>query len=473
MKITLINPAFNRYGGVKGHGGSAVPLNLCYLAAYTRQVHSDIEFQILDSELRGLSHEETAAAVVSSHADMVGITTNTCSFDSVISLTHCLKHEREELPVVLGGPHVSALPKRSLEESGADFVVMGEGECTFEELIAKWQGGAHELADIKGLAYRAGDGRIRINAPRDLVIDLDVLPFPARDLVHNSLYSPAPTKRVSLGPDTLIAASRGCPHNCGFCGARTVWTRRIRFREPTCVVAEMEECSKKYGIRSFHFTDEFFTADSQHVARICELLIESGLRVSWVCSARAQGLDRDLLQMMRRAGCREISFGIESGNAEMLSRIDKRIDLDEAVRVVNLTKKAGIKTHASYMFGYLGETEESIRDTIAFAKRLNTHVAAFFIASPLPGTRFYEEAVKGGFLNPDSTWINYSPLSNQEPVLSLPSLSASAIRRWHRTAIRQFYVRPRYILLRLLSIRNWCDIVNLVGGLKILFRIRR
>ena len=450
-----------------------MPLHLCYLAAFARQKNPDVEFRILDAEVRRLTHEETALESAQFKPDLIGITSHTCLFDSVIKLSSLLKRRLPDALIVIGGPHPSALPERSLNESKSDFVVMGEGELTFEELVAQMKNGESDWSRIDGLAYRDESGDVRVNKPRELVKDLDMLPFPARDLLDNSLYSPPATMRVSLGANTLIAASRGCPHNCGFCAAHTVWTRKVRARKPASVVAEIEECMKRFGIRSFNFIDEFFTVNKKRVLEICALIRERKLELPWFCAARAQNLDRETLEAMRDAGCREISFGIESGNPEMLKRIDKAIDLKEAVRVVRLAKKVGIPIHTSYLLGYIGETEESIRDTIRLAKKLNTQVAAFFIASPLPGTRLYQEALGKGYLRPGATWIDYSPLSNTQSVLILPTIDIAEIRRWHRKAIKSYYLGPKYIFSRLLAIRRWYEAVNLLGGLRTFFQIKR
>lgn len=450
-----------------------MPLNLCYLAAYARREHPDVVFRILDAEILGYSHEETVEDTAAFSPDLIGITTNTCVFDSVIALTSLLKGRLPDVPIILGGPHASALPERSVKESGADFIAVGEGELTFEELVHMVKESKNDWEKIDGLAYRDGTGNVVVNRPRQLIKDLDTVPFPARDLISNHLYAPPPTKRVGLGLNTLIATSRGCPHHCGFCGAQTVWTRKVRVRKAVCVVAEIKECIDKYNIRSFNFTDEFFTANKKRVLEICRLINEQKLDISWVCSARAQNLDEETLEAMKEAGCHEISFGIESGNSEILKKIDKSLDLDEALRVIRLTKKAGIITHASYIIGYIGENEGTIRDTIRYAKKLNTAVAAFFIASPIPGTPLYREAEEKGYLRPDATWFDYSPLSNGESVLTFPHLSSAIIRKWHRKALRSYYFRPRYIIHRLLTIRHWYDVANLLGGLKIFFQIKR
>lgn len=473
MKLILINPAFNRYGGIKGHGGSAMPLNLCCLAAYIRQLHNDVEIKILDSETQNISHEQTVEQVAAFSPELIGITTNTCVFDSVNELSKLLKTRLPNIPVILGGSHVSALPKRSLEESKADLVARGEGELTLEKVVAQLKEGESDWSKIDGLAYWDQQGEVRVNPPRSLIENLDILPFPARDLVDNRLYIPAPTKRVSLGMNTMISASRGCPHNCGFCGSHTIWGRKIRIRSPESIVMEMKECVDKYDIRSFNFADELFTLNKKHVIEICQLILKENLRIRWVCSARAQNLDLETLKIMKQAGCHEISFGIESGSTKILERIDKGIKLEEALRVVRLTRKAGIITHASYMFGYIGETKQTMRETIRFAKKVNTRIAAFFIASPLPGTRLYQEALEKGYLRSNATWQDYSPLSNAESVLELPNLSTAMIRKWHRKALRNYYFRPRYIISRLLTIRHWYEVVNLFAGLKIFCRIKK
>ena len=454
-----------------GHGGAMAPLNLCCLAAYARQQHPDVAFRILDAEVEGISHEETVCEAAEFKPDLIGITVNTCVFDSVIALVRLLKQQFPDTPVLLGGPHPSALPRRTLEDCEADLVAVGEGERTFADTIGQLKAGRPAWDGVKGLAYRDGDA-VRVNAPRPRIEDLDALPFPARDLVDNERYAPPPTKRVGLGASTMIATSRGCPFNCGFCGARAVWERRLRMRAPQSVVGEIEECVERYGIRSFNFSDEFFTSKKSRVLEICRLVRERRLDIRWVCSARAQKLDLETLCAMKAAGCHEISYGIESGNQAILDRMEKGLDLEEARRVIKLTKQADITTHASYMFGYIGETERTMRDTLRFAKSVNTAVAAFFVASPLPGTQLYTEALEKGCLRKDASWIDYSPLSNRKPVLDAPGLPAETTRRFHRKALRAYYVRPRYVLSRLLAIRHGYEVANLLGGLRLLLRIR-
>jgi anaerobic magnesium-protoporphyrin IX monomethyl ester cyclase len=473
MKVVLINPPFARVHGIKGHGGALIPLNLCCLAAYARDRHPEVEFSILDAEALALSPQQTVEKACELSADVIGITCATSAFGVVAELTQSLKKRLPNSFVVLGGPHPSALPEQSLRESSADFVAIGEGEETFSELLVALKNGKENLRSVAGLAFLENNGDYRQNEPRPLIPNLDELPFPARDLLDIELYSPPPTKRVALGPNTMISTSRGCPHNCGFCGAHLVWTRKVRMRSPVSVVDEIQECVEKFRVTSINFTDEFFTASKKRVLAICSLLRERGLTVPWVCMARAERLDDETLQAMKEAGCREISFGIESGNQDILNRICKKLDLNEAFRVVKAAQRAGMTTHASYIVGYLGETVDTIKDTIRFAKRLNTDVAAFFIASPLPGTPLYKEALETGCLRADMSWKNFSIISNEESVLEVPGLTIQEIRHWHRKALRSYYLRPAYIIARIMRIRHWYEIRNLLAGLRILFAIKK
>jgi anaerobic magnesium-protoporphyrin IX monomethyl ester cyclase len=473
MRVLLINPPFFRYGGLKGVGGVMIPLNLCYLVAYARQQHPEAEFKILDAEANDLSLEETSTQAINFKPNLIGITTTTSAFDAIMGLCEFLKSSVPDVPIVLGGPHVSALPEVSLRETAADFVAIGEGEVTFSELISVLKGEKKDFSDIDGLSFFENGKVFHRTKPRQLLADLDVLPFPARDLVDNRLYMPPPTKRVNLGINTIISTSRGCPHNCGFCSFKVVWGRKTRVRSPQSVVAEIKECVQKFGVASINFADEFFTAQKKRVLEICKLIRKENLIVPWVCSARASRLDRETLESMKRAGCHEISFGVESGNPEILKRMDKHLDLVEVERVIRLTQDIGITTHASYVLGYPGETVETIKDTIRFAKKLNTDIAAFFIATPLPGSRLYQEALENRFLRPDSTWLDYSMISNQPSVLETPDLPAATLRYWHRRALRSYYFRPRYLLTRLSRIRGWHEIINLIEGLKVYISIKK
>ncbi|MBF0196278.1 MAG: cobalamin-dependent protein [Planctomycetes bacterium] len=193
MKILLINPAFNKYGGVSGHGGTMMPLNLAYIASYTRK-HLDCKIKILDAEILAISHEQSVEQACAYSPNLIGITANTCVFDSVITLCALLKAKLPNVPIALGGPHPSALPEQSLLDTGADYSIMGEGEISFAALAKSLMNNS-PIQAIAGIAWRGEEQHINVNPSQSLIENLDLLPFPARDLLDNQSYRPPPNKK--------------------------------------------------------------------------------------------------------------------------------------------------------------------------------------------------------------------------------------------------------------------------------------
>jgi len=471
MRILLINPVYELYGGLKGMGGSAPPLGLAYIAAYARERKKDIDISILDTEALKLKLEEVKKRIIEIKPQVVGITSTTPCFHYALKIAELTKNISRKIKVVMGGAHPSALPRDTIKDVNVDYIVKGEGEITFFELIEALEG-LRNFEDILGLVYKENN-EIKENPPRPLIEDLDRLPYPARDLLPNHLYGPPPTKKVSTYKPTSITSGRGCPFRCYFCCARVVWTRRYRGRDPKKFVNEIEHCINRYNMREFSFTDELFTADYKRALDVCNEIIKRKLKIAWVCSSRAGLVTLELLDKMKKAGCREISFGIESGDQDILDSIHKDIVLNDVRKSIKLVKKAGIKTHGSFIIGNIGETPKTVRETIEFAKELNLDVAAFFVASPYPGTDLYDEAIKKDLIRKDWEWKDFSPLSNNLPLLNLPSLSPRMTLGLHRQALKEYYWRPRYILMKIFYMRRWVDFLNIYNGIKLFFNIKK
>ena len=471
MNILLINPMFTMYGGVKGHGGSSPPLNLGYLAAYVRSQNPHYTLSILDAEALQLTYEEIAQHIRRIRPDVVGMTANTPAFHHVVTISELCKSLDKTIRIVVGGPHPSGLPEETVTIAAIDYVVVGEGEKTFEELLRVIETDG-DLDSVDGILYK-NNGRIVRNQSRLLIEDLDSLPFPARDLMPHHLYTPAPTKRVSNFHATSICSARGCPFSCTFCGANLIWGKKYRYRSPSNVIAEIEQCMEM-DIREFNFTDELFTANRERLRQLCEEIIRKDLHIAFTCMSRVGDfVDDEILLLMKQAGCKQISFGIESGSQDVLDLMNKKITLNAARNSIKHVKKTGIKTHASYMIGNIGDTRETIQATIEFAKELDTDIAAFFVTSPLPGTALWHQAKSQGYVRQDFEWIDFSPLSKaSSPVLNLPSLSSQEIKYWHSRAIRDYYLRPHYIIKRLRGLRSWVELKNLLNGLKLFFRLQ-
>jgi radical SAM superfamily enzyme YgiQ (UPF0313 family) len=358
------------------------------------------------------------------------------------------------------------LPKETIEETGCDAVVIGEGEITFLELVNTWESG--QLPDrVPGIAFRENSGKIVVTPSRPLIQDLDIVPFPAKDLLPIHKYFLPPTKRIRSERATNMVTSRGCPYNCRFCMAQTMWTRKTRMRSVQNVLEEIKINVEQYRLDEFSLHDEVFTLKRDRVESICKGIVAAGWDITWVCMARVESIDLELLKLMKQAGCGKIGFGFESGSARMLKLMNKNANLEDAANAAALCKKAGIEVVGNFILGYPGEDIQSIKETIALAKKVDCDTAAFFIAIPYPGTELWFEAIEKGYLKDPIDWREFAPVSNLESPMVIPGLPPPELEKWKRRAYYKFYMRPRYMLKRLKKIRSFADIIDIIRGLKI------
>lgn len=464
MKILFLNPPFTRYGGIKGYGGKTLPLNLAYLAAYLLDKgYHDV--QILDSEVREMSYRDIVKKVRRINPDVLAMTAPTPSYQQVEDLSKIFKKLKPSMKIVAGGPHPSALPERTLLESEIDFLIIGEGEQTMHELVKMLDKERKQFRMIDGLAFKE-KGRVIINKPRELIKDLDSIPFPARHLLEKEDYYIPPTRRVSNKKGTTMITSRGCPFDCSYCISQMIWGRGVRFRTAKNVVDEIEECVRA-GYGEFNFHDDLFTASEKRVIEICDEIKRRKLKIGWACQARVDRVTEKMVRAMKSAGCGKISFGFESGSLKILKKMNKRITPQMGLRAVKIVKKVGIRTSGSFMLGNIGETKKTMRQTIDFAKKLQVDTATFFQTSPYIGTRLYQESIEKGYLKKHVKWKDYALLSKNQPALDLPGLTAREVAGTIKRAYLEYYLNPVYIFNKLKSIRSTRDVINLYQGFKI------
>jgi anaerobic magnesium-protoporphyrin IX monomethyl ester cyclase len=466
IKILFINPPYTIYGGVEGQGGKNTPLNLAYLASYIRENKKNIDVAIIDAEGLDMTFEQLYSEVDKFSPHIVGITCPTAAYYNIQKICKDLKEKDREVKIVLGGSHPTALPKETIEETGCDAVVMGEGEITFLEMITTWEAGG-SLERVQGIAFRENSGKVVVTPSRPLIENLDIVPFPAKDLLPIHKYFLPPTKRIRSERATNMVTSRGCPYNCRFCMAKTMWTRRTRLRSVQNVLEEINVNVEQYKLDEFSFHDEVFTLKRDRVEAICKGILDAGWDITWVCMARVESIDLELLRLMKRAGCGKIGFGFESGSPRMLKLMNKNADLEDAAHAAALCKKAGIEVVGNFVLGFPGEDVQSIKETIAFARKVDCDTAAFFIAIPYPGTDLWFEAKEKGYLKDPIDWREFAPVSNLESPMVIPGLSPAELERWKKKAYYRFYLRPRYMVKRLKKIRSFADIIDILRGLKI------
>ncbi|MDX9761108.1 MAG: radical SAM protein [Desulfomonilia bacterium] len=355
------------------------PLGLSYVAAACEAAGATV--RIFDYIVSRYTPEKLAQALDAFRPDAVGVNSVTMNFLQAAAIIRDVKHYDPDIVTLMGGPHVSFDIENTLRTyPELDLIVAGEGEQTLSELVPVLTS-PEEWEHIAGIAFRK-DSEPFITPARPLIQDLDALPFPARHLLPVSRY-------LALGYPVSIITSRGCPNKCIFCLGRRMVGHKGRFRDPKLVVDEIEQILA-LGFTRINIADDLFTASKQRVNALCEEILERDVRFTWSAFARVNTVDRELLAVMRKAGCDAISFGIESGNPEMLKRVRKGITVEQAREATRICKEAGITTHASFMVGLPGESPETLGDTARLAQELDIYYGYHMLA-PFPGTTVRDE----------------------------------------------------------------------------------
>lgn len=369
------------------------PLGLCYISAYLKSKGYDKVYGIdlnVDSEKEFVNKAK--------ESDVVGIYCSTKTLSGSLLLAEKAKKINPQVVTVLGGPHPTLCPSEVLSSEFVDFVVIQEGEYTFFELVSMLKKRENDLRSIKGLGWKQ-DGKIVINAPREPITHLDQLPFPDRELFSLDKY---PSGSIT------ITASRGCPYSCTNCQpALNRVCGPFRFRSVSNVIEEVKEIKKKFGDVLLAFVDNDLTVGRKWITDFCNGLLNEGIKIEWRCEGRINTLSEELMKLMKLAGCKIVDVGIESGSQDVLNKIRKGITLDQVKNVVNFAKKINFPLHAWFMIGIPGETKHDIKDTIEFAKKLDVVSIGFSIATPWPGTGFYELCKEKGWLT-SNNWDEYN-----------------------------------------------------------------
>jgi len=401
------------------------PFAMAYATALLKRER--IDARMLDAIALGLTSEQSLGEIRSFSPDMIVIDTSTPSIDVDLDFTRKIHACMPNVKMVLSGPHATALPEEVLAQSPAEAVVRGEYDYTLLEYIRCIREG-NALETILGLSYRDGPV-IRNNANRPLIQNLDELPYPERETLPIDRYTDPACK---LFPNGSLISSRGCPHRCTFCLESTVFFHSPSFRRRSAesVVEEMEYLVSRFGFHELYFDDSSFTAQHEHARAVSDEILRRNVKVSWSCMADAN-VDFDTLQLMRRAGCTGLKFGVETADPAGMQRINKNLELARVSDFMKYCRKLGIHTHGTFMFGLPGETRESIARTIEFAFSLNCTTSQFSVATPFPGTEFYRQAREHGWLT-TSDWSRFD--GGESPVIEYPGCSREDIIHGLETA---------------------------------------
>ncbi len=361
---------------------------------------------------------------------------------------------------ILGGPHPTLMPEESLARPAVDFVVRGEAEETIVEFVnaVAEMRSRESLRDIKGLSYRDGF-KVFHNPPRSLAADLDTIPFPAYQLFKIDRYTNLQPLTDGLDPHArsyTIVTSRGCPYQCIYC-SKPITGDTWRSRSVENVIAEWKMLVNDFRATEIGVTDDIWNLDLKRAKELCRALIDEGLnRVPWVTihGMKVNHTDAELFQLMKRAGCRRVGFGVESGDIEILKRVVKKSQTLEQVRsAFRNAKAAGLQTMGFFIYGMPNETEETMEKTTRFALELDPDLANFMMAAPYPGTELWKMIERGGKVFAQS-WRELA-IHSDHAHFEYGSLDPKLVERKWREAYRRFYLRPGRLARRLTSVDTW------------------
>jgi anaerobic magnesium-protoporphyrin IX monomethyl ester cyclase len=422
-----------------------------------------IEAKIYDFPARNWGLTEYADLIRNEKPQFVVLDSTTPSIDSDIECARIAKQMAPECKVIMVGPHASSTPKETLQKgNGAvDVVAVGEYDYSVRDAITNWP----NLKDVTGIVYWNG-GDIQVTLPRPLIANLDELPYPAWHQLDLLKYFDG----TKLHPYIDIFSGRGCPHKCTFClWPQVMHGHALRLRKPAAVVDEMEYdikiCPEVVKGGEFFFEDDTFTLHKPTALGIAEEILRRGLKVTFSVNARVDTADLHMMKMLKKAGCRELLVGFESGDQQILNNIQKRATIEQAEEFMARTKEAGLDVHGTFVIGLPGETKETINTTVDWAQGLGLHTLQFSAAMPFPGTKYFDYCEDKGYLHTKewNKWLD--PDGEQAGIISYPGLTKEDVTDGVDRGLNGFYFRLSYMLKFAFKNAHWKDFTRKVRGM--------
>lgn len=411
-------------GKLKNVGGAHPPIGLLYAAAVAEQSGHKVK---VSDELVGDDSEKIIAEF---KPDVLCLSINTPCVPRAKELVQYGKMHGVSI-FIAGGAHAVNEPESCINEVGVDVAVINEGEGVLPSLLDN-EGWEH----ITGIVYKDNKGVIHNNGKHPLIENIDTLPFPARHLIDFSKYAGTAELGFFLHSNekwTPVITSRGCPYLCTFCANWRVMGRDTRDRSPENVLEELKEIKYKYGINAVVFLDDTFTLRPQRVEKLCELMIQAGLNMKWSCQTRVN-VSKELLLLMKKAGCQLVAFGVESGSDKVLRIVKKGTNIDLVRTAFKISREVGLRRKAYFVVGLPGEEKEDFEMSVNLAKEINPDYLWVSKFAPVPGSEYYElnkESLK------DIEWKDYGYFYGK---------TSDEIEQRHKRLVREFYLRPNYIL---------------------------
>ena len=447
--FVFVNPPLSLedlYHNLSEGGSELPPLGICSLAAVLRE--SGYSVAAVDAMALRLNAKDTLEKIKELNPKYVGITTTTMSVHTAAEVAELCK--TEGYTTILGGAHITAVPEETFKRHPHfDIGVIGEGEDTILELVKALDEGK-DLNDIPGLLLRK-NGEIKLTEPRSFIKNLDKIPLPAWDILPDlaTYYQPAVDSLYRF-PASSLVTSRGCPGKCVFCDQK-IFGGKCRAYSSDYVIKMIKNLRDDFGIKDLFIHDDNFLVFYKRTREICEKIISEKIDITWSCLGRTDQVDWSVLPLLKKAGCWQINYGIESGSQEILDLIGKGTTLEAMTEAIRKTKEAGIRVKGLFMIGCFGETRETIEATYKYIKELDLddfHMTCF---TPLPGSEAYKIAHRYGEFDPSWDKMNMFSADNFVP----HGFTKDEIEKAYRKAYRIFYIRPRIMLYYMTKLHSW------------------
>lgn len=462
-KAILINPPTGMFirddrcqVPVKGlSSGLRTPLDLAYMAAMLEK--ENFKCAIRDYPAESKTWQDFKKDIENNDFNMLVISVTTPTLYTDLLACDIAKEVNPSILTIAKGAHFAADDREVMERvKNLDIAIRGEYELAVQEL-----GQNRLLEQILGITYR-NNGIIKRNPNRPFLENMDILPLPARHLLNNRLYIRPDTGEMM----TSIQTNRGCPARCVYCLVRTVSGSKILARSPESIANEMRVCKEQFGIRDFYFRADTFTWDKEWMVKVCQSIVDKKLDVSWVCNSRVDTIDEERLVRLKKSGCWMIGFGIESGDQDILNKMKKGTTLQQAIDAVDMCRKYDIKTYLFWVLGLPWETEESIKNTMKFARKIKGDFAEFHIAYPFPGTDFYYTGLENNLFSKDDLHSG----DVKSGIVKSFELSREKLQYYQKKMTRDYYLSPWQILRLLKGVRSPKVLANYVKkGFLVLF----
>jgi radical SAM superfamily enzyme YgiQ (UPF0313 family) len=411
------------------------PIGLMYVAAALEK--AGFEVQMLDNYLMKKPTSEIKEIVAKLSPEIVGITCGSATYKRCIETAKAIKEVLPNCRIVVGGWHASYVPDSLLENPEIDYVVMGEGERAITQLATCITNGNEPAAmSIAGVACRRQGTNIK-NPPK-FIENMDEIPYPARHLLPLELYDRT-IEYLNVKPADVMSISRGCVYNCGFCETKKLWGNICRAFSPRRVIDEIQDLQTRYGTKGLYFINDNFTLRKKQTIELCNLIIKNKLDLEWVCDTRVDLVDQELLEVMGKAGCKTIWFGVESGSQRILKRIGRNTTLEQIETAFKLCRKNEIQTACSFMLGVPDETLKDMETSLKFAKKLNPDWCLFNIFIANPDSRLYQEVLESK---------KYDQLDEFLLSVKTDDFDYNSLLGIQRRFFKEFHMSPKQIMKR-------------------------